>query len=195
MRHIVALGVLLLLSVAINVTGYQRQVELTKRLDDLAARQTASANGLIRNPGDPAPKWSVRSLTGASVSIDPAAAKTATVVYVFTPTCAWCLKNLANIRTVADAARGRWRMVGVSLREQALEEYLQANPMPFEVTVSPDWETQVAYGLGATPMTFVIGSDGVVQKTWRGAFTGEVAIEVAEYFNVQLPGIATAGGM
>lgn len=49
--------------------------------------------------------------------------------------------------------------------------------------------SKLTYKLGATPQTIVVSPEGKVIKNWMGAYSGDKAREVEEYFNVRLPGL------
>jgi hypothetical protein len=44
------------------------------------------------------------------------------LLYVFTPTCHWCSRNLANIRALATARNGEYRVIGLSLSATGVGE-------------------------------------------------------------------------
>jgi hypothetical protein len=53
--------------------------------------------------------------------------------------------------------------------------------------------TVTEYRLGGTPATIVVSPQGVILKTWVGAYDGTVKGQIESYFNAHLPGLtATA---
>jgi hypothetical protein len=46
-----------------------------------------------------------------------------------------------------------------------------------------------SYGLGPTPLTLVLSSDGEILKSWVGAYSGHTQKEVESYFGITLPGL------
>jgi hypothetical protein len=181
-RHLVGLATLLALSLGLNITLHTRTTWLRHQL----ALIQYTNYGPSLSPGDPAPPWQVRSLSGASITIPTSG--TPTVFYVFSPSCHWCAKNEKNI--VALAMRGRgYRFVGVALRSDGLDQYVGEKHLPFEIVAVPAWDTQYHYGLGATPMTIVTGANGRVDQVWRGAYSDETATTVQAVFGIQLPGL------
>jgi len=113
-----------------------------------------------------------------------------TVIYLFAPGCEWCTQNLGAMRTVAANAH-EYHFIAVSTTAIGVADYVKANglTMPVYVAGKKALDQLRAYG---TPSTLVIGPDGVVRKTWRGAYLGETADEVAQTFHVKLPILSSA---
>lgn len=114
------------------------------------------------------------------------------VLYVFTPQCPWCARNLANLRTLLAREGGNYRFVGLSLTDKDVRDYAAQNQLDLPVYFNPSDEAAREYKLGSTPQTIVISREGKVLKNWLGAYTGPQQAEVEEFFGVSLPGI-TAG--
>src|SRR5882672_1313002 len=57
--------------------------------------------------------FEAQDLGGKSQIVDPRASQVNTVFYVFSPSCSWCERNLANLQTLASAAGTRYRVIGV----------------------------------------------------------------------------------
>jgi protein-disulfide isomerase-like protein with CxxC motif len=111
-----------------------------------------------------------------------------TVLYVFTPQCGWCKKNLPNLHALIDASGSRYLLVGISLTSQDLKEYLikEKLSIPVYADIKPD--VRSAYQLGGTPETIVISRDNKVMRVWRGAYEGALKQEIENFLQVQLPG-------
>jgi peroxiredoxin len=133
------------------------------------------------------PPLTVKDLAKNDTVLDCTRAGKPTVLYVFTPACGWCRKNLPNIRALAASRGDRFAFVGVSLSDLGLRDYVEANKLAFEVYSSPARETIEAYRLGSTPQTIVVGSNGTVIRNWIGAYRGDVQEDVERFFNVKLP--------
>jgi len=112
-----------------------------------------------------------------------------TVIYVFSPTCIWCKRNLDNLKSLVGADHGRFHWVGLSTLNAGVSDYLKSNRLGFdEVLVSPSAATLAAYHIGATPETFVVGTDHRLLADWRGAYASDsIRTEVQKFFNVTLP--------
>jgi hypothetical protein len=118
-----------------------------------------------------------------------------TLIYVFSPSCAWCAKNLGNLKTLLSAVTNSHHVVALSL-EPEVQDYIQKTGLSVPVYVNPSEKMFGPYGLGPTPLTLVVGPDGKVIKSWVGAYSGDVKKDVESYFQVKLPGfvrqVATA---
>jgi hypothetical protein len=91
------------------------------------------------------------------------------------------------------AAGPKYDFVPISLTESGVPEFWSKAGAATAVYVTPFPETRQAFGLGATPQTIVLGSDGVILKNWRGAYTGSLLHEVDSVLSVQLPGLGEGG--
>jgi hypothetical protein len=110
-----------------------------------------------------------------------------TLLYVFSPSCGWCDRNHASMNALAAALAGRYRVVGLSLTDRGLRDYLARNPLPFEVFVNPTAEAVSVYRMDRTPQTILLSSSGRVERVWQGAFAGRQQTEIEEYFRIRLP--------
>jgi peroxiredoxin len=112
-----------------------------------------------------------------------------TVLYILTPTCVWCARNMDNFKTLLDRERGQYRFIGLSLSEQTLPDYVGKNELKLPVYSGLSPETLKIYKLGSTPQTVVISPEGKVLKDWVGAYVGKQKSEVEAFFHVTLPGL------
>lgn len=110
-----------------------------------------------------------------------------TLLYVFSPSCGWCDRNHASVSALAAALGGRYRVVGLSLTDRGLHEYLRRNQVPFEVYVNPSAEAVSVYRMDRTPQTILLSSSGRIERVWQGAFVGRQQAEIEEYFRIRLP--------
>ena len=183
--HSTILTVLLILSVGLNVLLSQKVREVTEVSRLLRLKLEAPVLG----PGAKAPEFSAHELDGHEKLLSYAEVDVPTVLYVFTPDCHWCARNLENIRSVVDGAGNRFRFFGVSLTDKDLPAYLTQNKLPFHVYQTPSEEVRIAYGFNSTPSTIVVSPSGSVLQYWKGAYSEDVATEVEGYFQVKLPGL------
>jgi peroxiredoxin len=112
-----------------------------------------------------------------------------TLLYVFTPPCAWCAKNVSNLKTLAEGTRGRYRLIGLSLSSDNLREYVSKNGLEFPIYKDLSPQVVVSYRLGGTPQTILVSDEGKLLREWKGAYVGNTKKEIEEYFGVKLPGI------
>lgn len=115
-----------------------------------------------------------------------------TVLYVLSPACKWCERNMQNIRVLASLRGESFRFIALSLDEKNLDEYVAGNHFTFPVYKRPTPDTIRELGLESTPQTIIVSPDGRVAKNWVGAYGERLRPEVEAYFGVELPGL-TAG--
>lgn len=116
-----------------------------------------------------------------------------TVLYIFTPDCKWCNRNLLNLKALATQARDNYHIVGLSLSGNKLRDYAARKDLKIPIYYGAPLEITSAYKLGGTPQTIVISPEGRVLKNWTGAYTGDVQREIEKYFQIHLPGIEETG--
>lgn len=129
------------------------------------------------------------SLDGQAALISSEGAEQPIVLYVFTPQCSWCARNLANLKTLLAQKQGAYRFVGLSLTDKDLREYVAKNQLGCSIYFNPAEEAVREYRLGSTPQTIVIAPNGKVLRNWVGAYTGAQQAEVEQFFGISLPGI------
>lgn len=113
-----------------------------------------------------------------------------TVLYVFSPTCHWCAKNLANVRAIATEGKADYAFIGISNTSDGLAQYLSTNKVPFPVYVDSNAADLKQLDYLGTPQTLVIRSGGVVEHNWPGAYSGANQKAIEQYFNILLPGLS-----
>jgi peroxiredoxin len=148
--------------------------------------------------GTKVPSLEAKELDGTPAVIAYSPGDRPTLIYVFSPTCPWCLRNIPNIKAIAEARSADYRIVGLSLDggRENISRYLAEHRLDIPVLVQPTAETFARYKLGSVPMTIVVSGSGEVEKVWHGAYGGAVAGDVSAFFSVSLPGLApddTAG--
>jgi peroxiredoxin len=139
--------------------------------------------------GTAVPSFTAKRLDGGSETIIYAGSVRPTVLYIFTPQCEWCTRNLDNLKTLIDQKGEDYRFVGVSLSGEGLEKYVVDHQLPFPVYTDIPKETGEVYKMGGTPRTVVISPQGWVIQNWVGAYAGDRKTQIEAYFNVSLPGI------
>lgn len=129
------------------------------------------------------------SLDGAEVTISSQDNSNRLVVYVFTPQCTWCVRNLTNLKKILAEKHDAFRFVGLSLTDKDLDRYLSEKHLDLLVVMNPTAQTRNEYKLGSTPQTIVISPNGRILKNWVGAYSGATQKEIEEFFSVRLPGL------
>lgn len=131
-----------------------------------------------------------QDIDGREVTISPQDSSQPLVIYVFTPQCVWCMRNLANLHKILAEKHDAYRFVGISLTDKDLKTYLLNQKIDIPVFLNPAEQSRSQYRLGPTPQTIVVSSDGKVIQNWVGAYTGAQQADVEKFFGVNLPGLA-----
>ena len=178
-----SLCALLVVSVLLNLRLAQEVKSLKQTI------QTVKGEGLLKE-GAAVPPISASAVDGSAALIRFDSVDVPTVLYVFTPGCGWCVRNLDGAKTLAGNLKGRYRVLGLSLSSAGLQKHVSEAGFSFPVytDISPD--TRTAYHLGGTPDTIVVSVDGKVIKHWQGAYVGPTKEEVESYFGVSLPPVS-----
>jgi peroxiredoxin len=182
-RPVVKVGILLLVgSVSLNVV-------LARKVQSFHQLQSIKAAERVLKVGATVPPIIGKRLDGQQSVIFYQGTEQSTVLYIFTPPCSWCARNMDNLKTLLAREGGHYRFVGLSLSETTLGEYVAKNNLTFPVYSGLSPETLKAYKLGSTPQTIVISPDGKVLQDWVGAYAGDQKSQVEAFFRVKLPGI------
>jgi len=172
---------LLICSASLNVLLAQKVRQLREWIH-LIKSETRLAEGSL------VPPIAVRDVNGHPAIISYEQTDLPTLLYVFTPSCGWCAKNMANIKALADQARDRYRIIGLSLSSKNLRGYVAEHSLDFPV-YEVSAESARSYRLGGTPQSIVVSVDGKVLRNWGGAYSGTLQQEIEQYFGVRLPGL------
>ena len=119
--------VLLLASVAVNFVQSHRISTLRSRLEALESQHELQIGSKMPDI--------VGLNDGKTQTLHFHETSLPTVIYVFTPQCGWCKKNLPNLHALIDGSTGRYQLVGISLSRRV------AHPSPrrFLRPVSEPW--------------------------------------------------------
>lgn len=181
-RVIWAMTVILSISLATNLLlAYRIRVN---RSSDMQAT-------LPLQIGDSVAPFRVSNLDGQQEVISYQNNQQAVVLYVFTPSCIWCTRNLDNLRALVLNKKDSYRFVGISLVDEGVKDYVSKNNMNLPVYSALSDEMKQDYKLGGTPQTLVISPDGKVLQNWEGAYTGQQQSEIERFFDVTLPGLTS----
>ncbi len=174
--------ILVVLSVSLNVL-------LVQKLRSLAGAQSARISERLVKIGATVPPIAANRLGGHEEVIFYNDAPHPTVLYVFTPPCPWCARNLDNLKALVDKESGEYRFIGVSLSEEGLAEYVRKNQLRLPVFSGLSAEAKATYRLSGTPQTIVVSSEGRVLQNWVGAYAGDQKSQIEAFFHVTLPGL------
>jgi hypothetical protein len=172
---------------------------LARRVRELGQAVAAAAVGARVAPlavGAVVPPITATGLDGARTTIayDPTRDGRLTVLYVFTPQCGWCARNLDNLKALLRAKQGApdVRFIGLSLAPDSVGAYVAQHgltPLLPVVVTRLSAATMTAYHLGGTPQTVVISPAARVVRNWQGAWTAKSQAEIEAFFHVTLPGL------
>jgi peroxiredoxin len=184
-------GVLILVIVAL-VVSVTVNVLLAHKVRSLTnAREVRIAERLLA-VGTKVPPIAAKGLDGQEETISYGQANQTTVLYIFTPTCIWCARNMDNLKTLMGKESAEYRFIGLSLSDAGVNEYVTKNKLNFPVYSGLSPETVKTYKLSGTPQTIIISPEGKVLQDWAGAYVGDQKSQVEAFFHVTLPGIAVA---
>jgi len=176
-------GILLLLtSVALNVV-------LARRVRTFRNEKSMEPRPLLLKAGATVPPITARGADGKIESLTYSSSDRPTVVYVFTPACIWCERNLDNLRTLIRMRGREYRFVGLSLSPEGLAQYLTDQKLELPTYTRPSEELLKAYRFHGTPQTIVVSPQGRVIQNWVGAYSDYQKSQVEAFFHVTLPGI------
>jgi hypothetical protein len=179
---IAAVAVALAVSVTVNVL-------LAHRVRSLTYARSATMAEYQLKVGTAVPPIAVKRLGGQQEVISYQGLNQSTVLYVFTPPCSWCARNMDNFKTLLGEEGGEYRFIALSLSDDTLAEYVAKNDLKLPVYSGLSTDTKAAYKLSGTPQTIVVSPDGRVLQNWMGAYVGDQKSQVEAFFRVTLPGI------
>jgi peroxiredoxin len=174
------LTAMLVVSVAINI-GLAQRLRQFNRLGKGPDQVLKAGSGL-------APFEAV-DLNGQTHTVAYNQASKPTVLYVFTPTCSWCFRNMDNFKELVARTGTDYRFVGLSLSKEGLPEYVAAHGLTIPIYSGLSTETKKNYKLGGTPQTIVVSPEGKVLQDWVSAYSGDQKSQVEAFFHATLPGI------
>jgi hypothetical protein len=129
------------------------------------------------------------TLDGSLKTIDYTRLEKPVLLYVFSPQCGACDRNIANIRALAEAVGDNYHVTAVALERGGLEPHLRSYPLNMEVITNLPYRMFAAYHFSITPSTLVVSPNSTVQRVWYGAYSGAVQASIERYFHVKLPGM------
>jgi hypothetical protein len=130
-----------------------------------------------------------RRLGGKQEAISYQGTNQSTVLYIFTPTCVWCARNMDNLKALLSKESRSYRFIGLSLSEEGLTDYVAKNELTLPVYSGLSAEAKQAYKLSGTPQTIVVSPEGRVLQDWVGAYVGSQKSQVEAFFHTSLPGL------
>ena len=175
--------VLILAAVVANVLWWRVVAARTP-----SARALAEEQSLVGSEAKPIVG---RMASGAWTTLDFRSTKTNAILYVVSPECVWCDRNMENARALAAAVEHRYKMVGIVTSNVDASKYARDHGLDFEFVSQISADTKSSYHMAGTPQTIVI-RDGRVVANWVGAYAQSRQKEVERFLNVSLPGLIAA---
>jgi len=173
---------LLICSVILNLFLARTTKSLRSALLHVKAEDSMLVGGSL-------PPIAAKGLDGRPAIIRYGPDELPTILYVFTPPCGWCTKNIQNIKALAEGTKGKYRVIGLSLSSDNLQEYVTKSDLTFAVHSDLSPGVTTTYRMGGTPQTIVISNEGKLVKEWKGAYMGNTKKEIETQFGLELPGI------
>lgn len=163
-------------------------VALLRKVSSQEATILALKGGLSLKVGDHVPPIQGARPTGELATLDYSQSQMPIVLYVFTPQCPWCKKNIDNLHALAANSGKAYRLIGIALNDKDLIPYIQKEDLGFPVFTHLDANTIRSYHFSETPDTIVISTKGQVLKIWRGAYQANTKEDIAKYLGMSFPG-------
>ena len=179
----------LALIVAALVASITLNVLLAHKVRSITNARSARISDYLLKVGANVPPITANRLGAQQETITYLSAGQPTVLYIFTPPCTWCARNMDNFKTLVDAKSRSYRFIGLSLSEEGLARYVEKNDLKLPIYSGLSAEARQAYKLSGTPQTIVISPEGTVLQNWAGAYVGEQQSQVEGFFHVKLPGL------
>ena len=130
---------------------------------------TPAAAGLLA-PGDPAPKFTFPELATGKIRTLAEIAQGQPLLLVFLETaCRSCVREMVAIKRI-QADRPGFAVLGVFLdiNPRNVEGYVADYDLPFSFTWDGAYTMADAYGVAASPTSFLIDQDGKVAVVYPG---------------------------
>jgi peroxiredoxin len=136
----------------------------------LKAQLSAPPSGLEAEPGAPVPDLKGYDISGNPLTISYAQDSRKVLVFVFSPTCSFCVENWPKWWDVMPALnRQAVRPVAVDVTASSTQAFLaehRLTDMPVMLQVDP--VSRVRYRLQITPQTILVDTAGRIEKVWSG---------------------------
>src|SRR5215213_1144478 len=154
-----------------------------------AAGNGGGGRALVLPPGKSVPALSGLDSEGRQLVFDYGSDQRKTLLFVFSPRCPYCTKNMPNWNALTlGLDEKEFRVVAVSTVPEGVKEYVEKNGFKnVPVITTPDPKDKVAYEMNVTPQTVLIGADGTVEKVWTGLIQGAEREDIEKLFGVSLP--------
>jgi len=175
------MSLLLVISIGMNCVQYWKIDGLKDSIVQLKSEEGLKVNTSV-------PPIVAHDINGGNATVAYADSTLPTVLYVFTPQCRWCKKNIPNLKVLENSSGKTYRLVGLSLTNTGLKQYVNDEHLQFPIYSDLDSATLAVYHLGGTPTTIVVSPQGKVKGVWSGAYQQGIKEQIEKSLSVSLPG-------
>ena len=158
----------------------------------LANRSSATGRSGITRIGKPAPQFAMQLLGGGEFQLSDHEGRPLVINFW----ASWC----PPCRQESPAFERQWRryrdtgiqFVGVDIQDDVsdAEAYVREFGLTFPNGLDPDGKITIDYGVIGLPVTFFVGSSGIVEGRWVGAIPEE---KLEEWVNTLVAASAPSG--
>jgi len=142
-------------------------------------------------PSDKAPDFELPLLTGGLWRLSDALQKGSVLLVFFKISCETCHLTFPYLQRLVDAGQsGAPQLLAVSQDNAEDTQYFHdefKTSMPTLLEDPATWNVSNSYGIANVPTFFLIGADGVIERSFEGFFRPDLE-SLAELFGVNLFG-------
>jgi|GEM_PF-3627179 len=142
---------------------------------------------LLPQPGATLASLHLLNADGSKTELQFGSNELPTIVYVLSPTCKWCQRNLQMIDALVTQLHGRYRVIGISNTPIGLQDYIHKISPPFPIYYPDPNYTNATITTDITPRTLLFSSSGSFIQGWNGAYINQTKSDIAMFFKVSLP--------
>jgi peroxiredoxin len=180
---VILFGLLGLILIAANVALFIQNL-------NLKARTTDSAIPLAVKIGSVVPALSGFDIYGKEFTLEYANDSRKAILFIFSPDCGFCTKNMPNWKKIIDRVdRRSYHLVAVSIKSESsgVKEYVDQQGLSgLTILTEVNLKNKLSYEMRATPQTLVIDHGGRVEKVWTGVIEAEEWQDVERTLNLKL---------
>jgi hypothetical protein len=152
-----------------------------------------AATSASERPAGPAVGSVIKTVEGVAsdgtpLSISLADGTRRTVLFVYSPACAWCKRSWPLFQRLSSRSRDRFNTAAVCLGKAS--EMFQTD---VSTLGNPTLPTVAALRSTSVPQTIVFSPEGHVERVWIGGWTGDVARQLGSYFGLPLAEVSIPG--
>jgi hypothetical protein len=180
---------LLLIVLGLSLLANVGQYVLRLRTQPAVSPYTVNRyeKNLLPQPGTTLASLHLLSADGSKAELQFGSNELPTVVYVMSPTCKWCERNLQMIDALVTQVHGRYRVIGISNTTKGLQDYIHKISPPFPIYYPDPNYTNAAITTDITPRTLLFSPSGSFIQGWNRAYLNQTKSDIAMFFKISLP--------